>query len=422
MEHGRSRRRLGLVVASAAVLATASCSDDGPEPTSSTTLQTTTTVASPVETDGRLVIGMLLPVSDARLGEPLQDAVDTAIDEINIAGGVFDQAVRPIYADEGQTAAETLIAIRSLIDADVDAIVGPASSLIALATLDEIVGAGKVVCSPTASALALDSFPDQGLFFRTVPSDSLQARGIAQTADQTGAQRAAIVHIDDAYGRGLATAVQSALSGGAITSVDVIPIAPADDDLSDDVRRVVDGEAQVAIVLGDATNGPRILAALNDLDTSGLATVVVNDAMRNPTTPQTIADLRTSLRSKIVGLAPQAEAMGNAAPFDPPGPFAANAFDCVNLIALGAVRAGSDAPRDIAAAFAEVSNSGQSCTSFAQCVETLSGGFQIDYNGPSGMTDISSRTGDPQRAVFDRFTFPDSTGQSAFERTVTISG
>lgn len=401
----------------------ASCSGDGPDTSASTVPQTTTTVPTVVETDGQLVIGVLLPTADALLGSPLTGAVEAAVSEINIAGGVLDRPVRIVSADEGQSAAAAATAIRTLIDANVDAIIGPASSLIALSTLDEIVDAGKVACSPTASALALDDFPDDGLFFRTVPSDSLQARAIAQTADQTGAQRAAVVHIDDAYGRGLAAAVQAELSGGAGASVDVIPISPADDDLSDDVLRVVEAEAQVAIVLGGPVDVPRILVAFDDVDTSGLATVVVNDAVRNPAIPQAIAGLRTSLRSKIVGLAPQAQAMGSADAFDPPGPFATNAFDCVQLIALATVSADSDAPRDIAVAMGDVSNSGQPCQSFSMCVETLAGGFQIDYNGPSGASgipELSSRTGDPQRAVFDRFGF-DSSGQSVFKSTITVS-
>ena len=41
------------------------------------------------------------------------------------------------------------------------------------------VGRGLVACSPTAAAMALDDFPDRGLFVRTIPSDSLQAAAIA---------------------------------------------------------------------------------------------------------------------------------------------------------------------------------------------------------------------------------------------------
>jgi branched-chain amino acid transport system substrate-binding protein len=410
-----------LALASIGLLgALVACTDGGDDTAATTLPEITTTLPAAVQTDGRLVIGVLLPAGDALLSAPLQDAVDAAVEQVNLAGGVLDQTIRVRTADEGQTSATATTAIRSLIDADVDAIIGPTSSLIALGTLDEIVGAGKVACSPTASALALDGFPDDGLFFRTVPSDSLQARAIAQMAEQTGAQRAVIIHVDDAYGRGFAAAVESSLTGGAITTVEAVPIAHGDDDLGAEFDQVSDADPQVVIVLADSADGPRILAALDDVDTAGIATVIVNDAMRNPAVPQTIADLRASLRQKILGIAPQAQAEGTTPPFDPPGPFATNAYDCVNLIALAAVLAGSDAPRAIADEMAEVSAGGSPCAAFAGCIDTLAGGFQIDYNGPSGLTEIQSRTGDTQRAVFDRFTFS-SSGTSVFERLMTVS-
>ena len=120
-------------------------------------------------------------------------------------------------------------------------------------------------------------------------------------------------------------------------------------------------------------------------------------------------------RGKIVGLAPQADSGNPDAPFDPPGLFAANAYDCANLIALAAVRADSDVPRDIARQVAQVSVSGSACDTFAECVETISSGLAIDYNGPSGVTDLLIRSGDPSRATFDRFVF-DESGRDVLQR------
>ncbi len=197
------RRSTASVVALVALTAGfVACSSDDDNLVDVTVAETTTTTTRPQVTgDGRLVIGALLPLTDPLLGEPMAEAVDIAVGRINTAGGVLDQRVQLIVADEGSSTATASASIQTLLDSDVDAVIGPASSLIALSTLDEIVSAGKVVCSPTASALALDGFPDDDLFFRTVPSDSLQARAIATAADQTGAQRVTIVFVDDSYGR-----------------------------------------------------------------------------------------------------------------------------------------------------------------------------------------------------------------------------
>jgi branched-chain amino acid transport system substrate-binding protein len=398
----------------------AACSSDGGSAVDDTIVETTTTtIPTEVVGDGTLVIGALLPLSDTLLGEPMANAVATAVDRINAAGGVLGERVRLEVADEGSSTATATESIQTLLERDVDAVIGPASSLVALSTLDELVSAGKVVCSPTASALALDGFPDDDLFFRTVPSDSLQARAIAGAADQTGAQRVMIVFVDDAYGRPFAEAVETALADEAIVAVDRVPVAAGDDDLADAAAGVADSDTQVLVLLANGEDGTRLLEALNDVDTSGLATIIVNDALRNPTSPQRIQGLDPELRRKIVGLAPQAGSNDPTAPFDPPGPYAANAFDCANLIALGAVRADSDAPRDIARQLAQVSVSGSACSTFADCVTTIESGLQIDYNGPSGVTDLLARTGDPSRAVFDRFIFGD-TGGDEVQRTVIV--
>ena len=420
MRSHRQRSTVGLAIALTITAALAACSPDDESVVDETIADTAvTTIPAQVTSDRQLVIGALLPVTDPLLGQPMVDAVETAVNRINDAGGVLDQRVRLLIEDEGSSTATATASIQNLLDSDVDAIIGPASSLVALSTLDELVAAGKVVCSPTASALALDDFPDGDLFFRTVPSDSLQARAIAAAADQTGAQRVTIVYVDDSYGRPFANAVVTSLVNEAIDVVGRIAFPAEDDDLSDEAALLAGSETQVLVLLANGEDGTRFLEALNDEDTRGLSTIVVNDALRNPPAPQRIQGLDDELREKIVGLAPQADSGDSDAPFDPPGLFAANAFDCANLIALASVRADSDAPRDIARQIAQVSVSGSACETFAECVDTFDSGFQIDYNGPTGVTDLLIRTGDPSRATFDRFTF-DESGRDVLDSTVIV--
>ncbi len=409
-----------LVVTLAVSLAVASCTSAEDATVDETVADTTTTtVRSTAAGDGRLVIGALLPLTDTLIGQPMEEAAAIAVDRINAAGGVLGRQVRLVIADEGSTTATASSSVQTLLDRDVDAIIGPASSLIALSTLEDMVSAGKVACSPTASALSLDGFPDDGLFFRTIPSDSLQARAIAEAADQTGAQRVSIAYVDDSYGRPFADAVEASLANEAISVVNRISFTSNDDDLSNEAAELTRSDTQVVVVLAGGDDGTRFLEALDDQDTSAVATIVVNGAFRNPTAPQRIQGLDPALRDKIVGLAPQADSGNPAAPFDPPGLFAANAFDCANLIALAAVRAGSDAPREIAGQLAQISVSGSACRTFADCVSTIESGLQIDYDGPSGLTDIQTRSGDPSRAIFDRFTF-DASGRDVLQRSVVV--
>lgn len=410
-------RRFSLAVAVS--LALVACSN-GDEDVAPTTAPATTTTLAPESDfgDGRLVIGVLLPTAEPLLGTPMVEAAELAVQRINTSGGVLGRPVRVVVADEGATTGSALTAIQSLVDAGVDAIVGPGSSTIALGTLDEIVSSGIVSCSPTASALALDDFPDDGLFFRTIPSDSLQAKAIAEVADQTGALQATIVYVDDAYGRDLVSAVESSMADGAISVAKTIAFTGRDDNLSDEAEELVDSSAPVAIVLAGGDDGTRFLEALDGVDTGGLATVLVNDAFRNPTTPERIANLDPQLRRKIIGIAAQAESNIPGEPFDPPGLFATNAYDCVNLIALAAVRADSDDAGAIADEISEVSASGLACRTFDDCLSAIDDDRQIDYNGPSGLTEVG-RDGETTRAVFDRFLF-NVDGEDVFDRSITV--
>jgi branched-chain amino acid transport system substrate-binding protein len=208
------------------------------------------------------------------------------------------------------------------------------------------------------------------------------------------------------------------MAGGAITVAQTIGFTGRDDDLTDAAQQLVESPATVAVVLAGGDDGTRFLEALDEVDTEGLTTVLVNDALRNPNTPERIANLDPQLRRKIVGLAPEAASNIPNEPFDPPGLFAANAYDCVNLVALAAVRADSDAPRDIAAEIPSVSSSGLACRTFTACVGAIGDDRQIDYNGPSGLTEIG-RNGDTSRAVFDRFIF-NADGEDVFDRTITV--
>ena len=202
---------------------------------------------------------MLIPQgsTNADIGQSIRSAVHVATKEINDAGGYRGHAVDVVEQDEGGAGVGVDPAIAALLDANVDAIVGPASSLNALAGLGEIVNAGVVACSPTASARLLDDFPDHNLFFRTIPSDSLQAIAIADAVDRTGASRATVAYIDDAYGQAFADSVGEALRQKSIAQNDPIPYSADDQSINVAAGKVAGESPGTVVVIGDATLGSR---------------------------------------------------------------------------------------------------------------------------------------------------------------------
>ncbi len=388
-------------------VAVAACSGGDDDVVAPTSTAAVTTSTSPSRADdGQLLIGVLLPTTGpgAQLGAPMVEAVREAVGRINAAGGVLGQEVELVEIDEGSSASASL-AFDTILNEGVDAIIGPASSLVALSDLDIAVAAGVLTCSPSATALSLDEFPDDGLFFRTAPSDSLQARAIAQVAEQTGAPTMAIAFLDDPYGRGLRDAVRTSARGRNLTVLTTVGFSGDDDDLTDEVAQLLADDPGVVAVLGDRDDGGRFVAALDEaIGASGaVPPVIVNDAVRDMTSAA-VESLSADFRASLRGVAPVA-----IVETDPEltGVFAANAYDCANLIALAAVQAGSDAPRLIASQMASVSVGGSVCRSFEACADRIGRGLQVDYDGPSGNAELSTRTGDPTSGRFEVFRFDD---------------
>ena len=383
---------------------------DGSAPTTSV-VATTTTIAERAD-DGRLLIGLYLPQTGpgASLGEPMIAAAQAAIAHINEVGGVLGRGVDSLVLDEGSATGPA-----SLVADGVDAIIGPASSRNAVAQLSTVVRSdtGVVTCSPTATAASLNDYPDNGYFFRTAPSDSLQMVAIARRAERTGVPTVAVGYLDDPYGRALSAALVGEIT--ARPRQDVVAEVGFGAD-QEDLRSVVaellaDGPGLV-VVLGDPDDGGRLLTALDEATNGRPPQVIVNDAIRNSAA---IPQLSPEFRSALTGVAPRSVSDDELAQ----GFFTAHAIDCVNLIALAAIEAGTDAPSDIRLWMAPVSGGGRQCTSFEGCVALQEQGLQIDYNGLSGPIELSSTTGDPAKAVFDQFGF-DVDGNEIDTRTFEV--
>jgi branched-chain amino acid transport system substrate-binding protein len=387
-----------VIAAAVAAVMGAACTGGGDEDvTPTTSVAATTTTVPRRDDDGRLVIGVYLPQTGpgASLGEPMITAVREAVAHINAEGGVLGSPVDllPVLDEGGPSGPSALLA------QGVDAIVGPASSRNALGQLASIVqpNTGVVTCSPTASALALDDFPDNGFFFRTIPSDSLQMVAIARRAERTGVPTVAVGYLDDPYGRGLAGALIHEIEQRPRQEVVAdVAFSPDQEDLSSTVAELLADDPGLVIVLGDADDGGRLLTALDAATPDDLAQVIVNSAIR---TAASIQQLSPGFRSRLTGVAPL------AATETDPGYFTAHAIDCVNLIALATIEADTDAPSSIRLWMAPVSGGGRQCSTFEDCVGLLEQGLQIDYNGRSGVLELSSTTGDPTRGSFVQFGF-----------------
>lgn len=370
---------------------------------------------------------MLLPASGegASIGESELAGVRAAVALAEASGGVNGQPVDLVIRDEGADAVAAAAALQDLLRNQVDVIIGPASSISAIALMPAIVQSGVAACSPSASALALDDFPDNQLFFRTIPSDSLQAEAMAEVIEQTGQTMASIAYVDDGYGRPFDAALEVALRRRGIQVIESVGFAVDDSEFNTEAARVIGAGNGAIALIGDRDAGSRVLVALAQAIGTDARDIVVNDTLRQPLSIGLLSAIKKQTRERIVGVSPSvrtdaADLLRQISSEDPnaSGLFATQAFDCANLFMLAAEQTGSTQARMLADVIPSLGSGGLSCASFAKCKKLIGEGRNIDYDGPSGRLAIGPQ-GDPSSAQFDEFAF-DDTGRDVSTRQFEV--
>jgi branched-chain amino acid transport system substrate-binding protein len=377
--------------------------------------------------DGTLTIGTLLPETGslAFLGPPEFAGVDLAVQEINEAGGVLGADVEKIDGDSGDTTTDiaTQTATRLLGDG-VDAIVGAASSGVSFTVIDQITGAGVVHFSPANTSPDFTDYDDNGLYFRTAPSDVLQGRVLGDLLVQDGCLNAAAIVLDDPYGTGLAENFTSSLeAGGGALVTDPILYPEGTDSFSAQVTQVADAAPECVVLIGFAETAQII----TEMVAQGLSAAETPIYLVDGNLSNYGADLPAGALEGSKGTLPGAEApqefQARLLEVDPElGDFsyAAESYDAVMVIALAAIAAQSDAGTDIGAAIPDVTRGGDKCTTFADCIALLEAdpAADIDYDGVSGPIEMSD-AGDPTSATIGIFQYD---AENNYTRVDSLSG
>jgi ABC-type branched-subunit amino acid transport system substrate-binding protein len=167
--------------------------------------------------DDIVYIGSVLPRTGTYegMGVPLENAVQLAIEDWNdttiLPGG---RRVAWVACDSRGRPDDAAAATRELVRAGVTAIVGPALSSEAISVANVTAPANVMLMSPTASARVLAQLNDQGLVWRTIGSDAVQAAGLADrvAALDPVPQRVVTMAKNDLYGKTLLDDVSPSLA------------------------------------------------------------------------------------------------------------------------------------------------------------------------------------------------------------------
>ncbi|AZS39707.1 Leucine-, isoleucine-, valine-, threonine-, and alanine-binding protein [Microbacterium oxydans] len=356
--------------------------------------------------DLTLKLGSLLPQTGslAFLGPPMESGVGLAVQEVNdAAAGITIDLTAEDEGDTDTKAYET--SITKLQGAGVSAIVGAAASGVSKLILDGNVSAGILQISASNTSPDFTTWDDNGLYFRTAPSDLLQGEVLGNLIAEDGAKTLGIIYQNDAYGTGLDAAIKETFegTGGEIVAEASFNVGDAQFDAQVETIKAQNPDA-VAIVSFDQfkTIAPLLVNAGisadkfymvdgNLSDYGSEIPVSLEGAQGTKAGPALADDFTSRLQDFWTG-------EGNAEVKD--FTYAAEAYDAVILVALASLAAGSTDGADIAAKMQEVSGGsgdGKKCTSFADCAKIINDGGTADYDGYSG--DVTfDEAGDPQGA------------------------
>lgn len=364
--------------------------------------------ASTGTTETPLKIGSLLPATGALafLGPPEVAGVNLAINEVNAAGGVLGKDVEVLHRDSGDTTTD--IATQSVTDMlgqGVSAIVGAASSGVSKTVIGQITGAGVIQFSPANTSPDFTTWDDNGLYWRTAPSDVLQGRTLGNYIMSCGAQTVGMIVLNDAYGTGLQGNIKSSVeaAGGQVVAEEMFN--EGESQFSSQVDKVAAAKPDAIVVISfEQAKSIVPLLTAKGVDPSQLFFVDGN-------TSDYSADLEAGTLEGAQGTIPGPFASDNfkesLLAVDPAlkdWSYAGESYDAVTMLALAAEAAGSTDGKAMAAELQGVSEEGEKCYDYAGCVTILRGGGDIDYDGYSGPVTFDEN-GDPTEAYIGIYQF-----------------
>ncbi len=339
-----------------------------------------------------VILGFTGPIES--LTPTMAASAEMAMKEVSDSGKLLDgSTVTPVRGDSTciDAAAASAAAERLITAEGVTAIMGADCSGVTGAILQNVARAnGVVMISPSATSPALSDAEDDGLFFRTAPSDARQGAVLAEVLKDRGVNSAAMTYTNNDYGKGLAESIQSAFEsmGGEIT----ISAAHEDGkgDYSAEVGALAQAGGDILIVAGYLDQGGKGIIQ-GALDAGAFETFALPDGMVGDSLPAAIGDALNGSFGTIAGSQNEGASMfqelatANGVKTDT---YAAESYDAAALLMLSMQAAGSmnsadfkDKVFDIANAPGEKIMPGE----LAKGLEILAAGGEIDYVGATAV-------------------------------------
>ena len=342
-----------------------------------------------------ILIGFTGPIES--LTGHMANAAEQAMTEANASGKAVNGMVFvPVRADStcGDAAAATTAAERLVTADGVKGIMGADCSGATGAVLQNVARPnGIAMVSPSATSPALSTSEDDGLFFRTAPSDAREGEVMADVLTEHGVKSIALTYTNNDYGKGLAEAIATSFTakGGVIT----INAAHEDGkaDYSAEVAALAAAGGDLLVVAGYLDQGGKgiIQASLDSgaFTKFGLPGGMVGDNLPLAIGPALDGSYGQVAQSDSTGAATLIE-MGkaNTPAWDGTSPYSMESYDAAALIMLAMQAAGSTDSKVYAAKIMDIANApGEKIMpgELGKALELLAAGTDIDYEGGSAV-------------------------------------
>jgi len=348
-------------------------------------------------------LGAFMPLTGGlqELAPPILDAARTAVNEANAAGGVLGSSVVLAVKDTRLNPQTAIDVAQKAVEIDgAVASVGPLASGIVAAVANSVtVNAKHPIITPSGTAPTLTTLQDNDLVFRTAPSDSYQGDVLGKLMVEEGVDAAAIIYINNDYGKGLSDSLSASFeaAGGKLAGVVGYDEKAAKYDA--DLAKLAQGGAKTLVVISYPDSGG-IDIVRQSVSLGLFDRFVFTDGMRSE---RLVSDIGAQYLGTSFGTAPKGwdsagldafkAAYAQVTDADPNGPFILNNYDAAMILLLAIEKAGStdglkirDSIRAVANAPGEKVGPGE----FAKAKALIAAGKDINYEGLVGSNDFDA--------------------------------
>ena len=305
--------------------------------------------------DCKVTVGLVMELTGpaGEYGQAGAKSVEMAFRDINAAGGahgcdlVTDTRDSQSQGNVAVDAATQLVQIKK-----VPAIIGGIISSVTIPILTSVTAPAKIVqvspaaSSPTLTALGRDG-KTNGIFFRTITSDSLQGIAAAKYAIDKGFKKLAIIHVNNDFGVNMVAEFSKAYKALGGTIVSTTPYNEKQSSYASEVTAGMGGDPDGLYLVSTPVDGATI--ARTWISQGGPQKFLLNDGMNSPDFIDSVgADYLKETYGTSSGTNPTPSTdyfnknYKDFSGIDPTNPAADRAYDAGAIVGLALAIAGDD--------------------------------------------------------------------------------